>query len=712
MKYCPVCKAKYEDSVSFCAIDGEVLEEDSTTLVGATLDGQYHIEALLGKGGMGAVYRARHILLGDRVAIKVLPPEMRNNAEWLRRFRREGQAARRFRHPNAVTVYDLRTTSEGLIYMVMEYVEGHTLDAEMKAQGGRLTPVNALRIMEPVMSVLNAAHAMGVVHRDLKPENIMLGKPGEDGQPVTKLLDLGIAKMREVAGADAAGTTALTMAGQVLGTPFYMSPEQWGEVPQDGNMEIDGRADIYSLGCVFYELIVGRRAFGGLTLQELRREHVSVNARPLHEFQQDVTEAFSRAIARAMSKDRNERQATAGELANELRVALGESPLSTSQMSYNASSTNVQSGASNTAVGNPEFRHTNAEVINPTMMTVDSPPRPQANQPAQPPATSMSQPPPLNATSLAQSAPNVNPYNAPNNAPSYNPGYQASPQPPPTAYSQANAYNPAQSSTPQPSYSLPASAPAPARSKSVPIIAAVMGVVLLAAVVGGFFLWRNMSAKTDEAKTDGGGTQAHDTQGTNKNNDSTTGGTTTGTREAMTYWLEVQAAAGGGQSARVAGVVPLASGQSFKLHFTPRENGYLYIIAPGEKNVPTTFLTAKPIPVSGVKSNALKASVDFSFPGGAENWIKLDETSGTENYTVIFSPTQLSSPAFLSASAAHPLSSAEQKELEDFRAQFNANAPATNVINGSGVDPFVSIKIPQAKPSGEPVIFDVRIEHK
>ncbi|MBD0327360.1 MAG: hypothetical protein ICV68_13060, partial [Pyrinomonadaceae bacterium] len=89
--------------MSFCAVDGEVLEEDSTTLVGATLDGQYYIESMLGKGGMGAVYRARHILLGDRVAIKVLPPQMRNNAEWLRRFRREGQAARRFRHPNAVT---------------------------------------------------------------------------------------------------------------------------------------------------------------------------------------------------------------------------------------------------------------------------------------------------------------------------------------------------------------------------------------------------------------------------------------------------------------------------------------------------------------------------------------------------------------------------------------------------------------------------------
>src|SRR5215210_1672414 len=299
MKYCPVCNAKYEDGTSFCASDGEVLENDPTSIVDSILDGQYHVEALLGKGGMGAVYRARHILLGDRVAIKVLPPQMRNNAEWLRRFRREGQAARRFRHPNAVTVYDLRTTSEGLIYMVMEFVEGHTLDVELKRHG-QLTPLQAFNILEPIMSVLNAAHAMGVVHRDLKPENIMMGKPGEDGQAVTKLLDLGIAKMREVAGTEASGTTALTIAGQVLGTPFYMSSEQWGEVPSDGNVEIDGRADIYSLGVVFYELIQGRRPFLGLTLQELRRDHVSTQARPLSEVAENVPEEFSRAIMRAM----------------------------------------------------------------------------------------------------------------------------------------------------------------------------------------------------------------------------------------------------------------------------------------------------------------------------------------------------------------------------------------------------------------------------
>src|SRR3979411_259026 len=160
MKYCTSCNEKFDDSLSFCPTDGEVLEEDPSALIGNVLDGQYQIESLLGKGGMGAVYRARHILLGDRVAIKLLPPEMRSNTEWLRRFQREGQAPRRFRHHNAVTVYDLRTSADGTIYLVMEYVEGHTLDAELKRRG-RFTPAGALPVLEPISSVLTAVPAMG-----------------------------------------------------------------------------------------------------------------------------------------------------------------------------------------------------------------------------------------------------------------------------------------------------------------------------------------------------------------------------------------------------------------------------------------------------------------------------------------------------------------------------------------------------------------------
>ncbi|MBA2732203.1 MAG: protein kinase [Acidobacteria bacterium] len=711
MKYCPTCNAKYEDGISFCANDGEVLEDDATAIVNSTLDGQYHIESLLGKGGMGAVYRARHILLGDKVAIKVLPPQMRNNAEWLRRFRREGQAARRFRHPNAVTVYDLRTTSDGLIYMVMEFVEGHTLDVELKRHG-QLTPLQAFTILEPIMSVLNSAHAMGVVHRDLKPENIMIGKPGEDGQAVTKLLDLGIAKMKEVAGGEASGTTALTMVGQVLGTPFYMSSEQWGEVPDDGSVEIDGRADIYSLGVVFYELIVGRRPFVGLTLQELRREHVNVTARPLHEVKDGVPEAFSLAISRAMSKDRRDRQATAGELAAEMRAALGLPALAGSSPSLNlGSGTHNASPPSQTSVGdaggstneNVEGRNTRAELITPTIVTMDSPPRPpQADDSSHrlaPTSLAQMMPPDL-STSQASS----------HNAASSEASYQPTPQFPTIATSpsasgsgygaQSSAYAPA--------------AATPSRSSSkTPLIIAAAAVLLIGGGIGGWFLL----SKRDGANAGANVNSSNTAAGNNSNTANTSGGaggTSVGTEESLNYWLEVAEAGPNGDSARVAPVVAFKSGQSFKFHFTARKNGYLYIIGPGEGGKPTTFLTAEPVEDSGVESNEVEDGVEFAFPENEENaehWITLDTKAGTESYTVIFSPTQLTTPAFLNEKSGRELTTAEQKELEDFRAKYKANAPTTNVINGGGTEPQVSVKVPQAAAS-EPVIFDVRIEHK
>src|SRR5918912_3335222 len=188
MKFCAACNNSFDDAETFCPNDGEVLQESPESIVGQLIDGKYRVEGFIAQGGMGAVYRARHILLGDQVVIKTLRSEMRTNAEWLKRFQREGQAARAFRHPNSVTVYDLSAGSDGMIYMVMEYVEGHTLDRELKRRG-RFTPTEALEVLEPVADVLDAAHARGVVHRDLKPENIMLGSDGRGGT-VVKLLDL------------------------------------------------------------------------------------------------------------------------------------------------------------------------------------------------------------------------------------------------------------------------------------------------------------------------------------------------------------------------------------------------------------------------------------------------------------------------------------------------------------------------------------------
>lgn len=657
MKYCTVCKAKYEDSVSFCSIDGEVLEADPASIVDTVLDGQYQMEALLGKGGMGAVYRARHILLGDLVAIKVLPPEVRNNTEWLRRFRREGQAARRFRHPNAVTVYDLRTAADGTIYMVMEYVEGHTLDHEIKTRG-RFSAAEALEILTPMMSVLDTAHTMGVVHRDLKPENIMIGKAADGGAPVVKLLDLGIAKMREIAG-DNGGNTALTMAGQVLGTPYYMSPEQWGEIPRDQNTEIDGRADIYSLGLVFYEMILGRRCFSGNTLHELRREHVTTKPRPLHEVAPGVPRGFSDAIERATAKDRADRQPTAGALANELRIALASaSDAVTGQQASNVGET----------VAISRGLDTKSDLNAPTI-TMDAAP---------------TSPPPGVVK---------------NDATVFEP---AKPQPraevpaPTVAESGAMASIVTMPQAPKPESPAVQPQPLPASKGKAGVLIGV-GLVLVLLVVagaGGFWLWWSRSNAT----------------GTTEPNVNNSTAVVNAPAEISRYWLELEPTVANGEVTRVAGLVPLASGQSFKFRFTFNEDGYVYIFGPGENNQPTAFLTTKPLPDSGVTSNKVKGGVEFSFPDGAGNNITLDKNPGTDRFTIIFARSSLSSPSFLNESVTgEPLSPSQQADLKAFVARFQQNQPVSERDESNPRAPFVRVKATPDQTN--PIVFDIPIQH-
>jgi serine/threonine protein kinase len=670
MKYCTICKAKFEDTVSFCPTDGEVLEDDPSSIVGSVLDGQYQIESLLGKGGMGAVYLARHILLGDRVAIKILPPEVRNNADWLRRFRREGQAARRLRHANAVAVHDLRTAGDGTIYMVMEYVEGQTLDAELKKRG-RFTPAESFEILEPIMSVLNTAHAMGVVHRDLKPENIMIGKTGNDGEPVVKLLDLGIAKMREIAGVESAGTTELTMAGQVLGTPYYMSPEQWGELSRDGSFEIDGRADIYSLGLVAYQMISGMRPYSAVTLNELRREHISVSPPPLSEKVPGVPRAFSDVVSRAISKDRDDRQGTAGELAAQLRAALLEAPGTGAAEGTLSEIPHTDRTSTHTLII-PKASDTRSDVNAPTIITMDA-------VPTTPPRTGSPPPPPL-AAEVALSDP-----------------------------ARAHAGD-SLTVEPQPRAGADLASPKKSRGMSLILVGAGVLVLVLAVVgVGGFLAVNWLSAKPagPGVPAENGKPLASDANGP---------GMSGVTKEVANYWLEVLPTSFASQPTRVAGAVPLASGQAFKFHFDFPEAGYLYIIGPGEGNRPTAFLTLYPAKVSGLENNQVTKADDFSFPSGVEHWLELDKKPGTETYTIIFSPGPLTEPAVFSEPVTgKPLSENQQSDLSNFLAKHKTSDPVTELNDKDGSAPFVTVKAPQSttpKDPGAPLIFEVKIQHK
>lgn len=286
---------------------------------GEILDGQYKIEKVLGKGGMGVVYLVRHTLLNDLRAIKLVLPNLAN-PQYMQRFLREGQVACLIRHPNIINIYDLRVTSDGTVYMVMEYFDGHTLAKELEKRK-KFTPKDAFEMLEPIGNALQLAHKNGVIHRDVHPSNIMI-KETSSGKYQVKLLDLGLAKVQPtVSAVEEAKFTQLTMVGQILGTPYYMSPEQW-EPKSQYEDNIDCRTDIYSLGIVFYELLSGGKPFVGQTMQNIAYQHFAIMPPTLYEVDPNIPKTFSDVISQAMSKTAQHRQSSIEEMFTQLRESL------------------------------------------------------------------------------------------------------------------------------------------------------------------------------------------------------------------------------------------------------------------------------------------------------------------------------------------------------------------------------------------------------
>ncbi|HEY0407820.1 MAG TPA: protein kinase, partial [Pyrinomonadaceae bacterium] len=323
MKRCQTCNILGGDNQSSCYSDGQPLVEDplATTLQEA-IGEKYSLTKLIGTGAMGAVYRAHHRDLGD-VAIKVMLGRG-DNQTLSERFLREARALRKLRHQNAVFIYDLDRSPTGVTYMVMEMVAGRSLGEDLRERK-RLTLDETMEVAEAVCSALAAAHARGIIHRDLKPDNILRAEEqGLDGRTIRtiKIADFGIVKQRPT-GDEGAGLQ-LTKFGKPIGTPFYMSPEQWfGDLPDAG--ALDHRADIYALGCTLYELLSGRPPFVGRTTSEMRRQHLHDEPPSLHAVASHVPLPVSRVIMRSLAKDRDERQQTATEFFNELRAAYEES---------------------------------------------------------------------------------------------------------------------------------------------------------------------------------------------------------------------------------------------------------------------------------------------------------------------------------------------------------------------------------------------------
>lgn len=296
--------------------DSEEEDEIPSLAVGTVIADKYRVERLIGRGGMGSVWSAVHVTLGQRVAVKLIAKRYASSREARQRFDLEAKAVAQLRSRYVVQVYDHGEMPDGTPYIVMEFLEGESLDARVSR--GPLTVSAASLVLEQIARALGRAHALGMIHRDLKPENVFLTvSPDGDGE-VAKVLDFGIVKLR---GQDGVGSSSSTRTGAVLGTPLYMSPEQ-----ARGLKSVDHRTDLYSLGMVAYTMLTGQPAFTGESLGDLL---VAICTEPLpairstaHWLPPPMEDWFQRACAR----DAAQRFSSAEEMAAAFAVAAGLRP--------------------------------------------------------------------------------------------------------------------------------------------------------------------------------------------------------------------------------------------------------------------------------------------------------------------------------------------------------------------------------------------------
>jgi eukaryotic-like serine/threonine-protein kinase len=265
--------------------------------IGQVIENKYRINRLIGEGGMGAVYEGENVRINRRVAIKVLHAAFTGNAEVMQRFEREAQAAGRIGNDHILEVLDLGSLDDGDRFIVMEFLDGDSLSGRIK-DVGRLMPQQLAPLIRQVLVGLGAAHRAGIVHRDLKPDNIFVLREKAGKSDFVKLIDFGISKFQPLSG----DGMKMTRTGSVMGTPYYMSPEQ-----ASGTQEADQRSDIYSVGVIMYESLTGHVPFDGATFNQLMFKIVLSDVPALESLVPDVDPAFASLVRKAMARDVSQR---------------------------------------------------------------------------------------------------------------------------------------------------------------------------------------------------------------------------------------------------------------------------------------------------------------------------------------------------------------------------------------------------------------------
>jgi serine/threonine-protein kinase len=309
-KVCPQCGTEYETGSRFCPKDGSPLRPKAAgdPLVGRVIADRYLILARIGEGGMGRVYLAEHVKMTRQCAIKVMNPSLVTDSESLQRFAREASNAARILHPNVAAVFDYGE-AEKIVYLVMEYVDGESLSTILEREHV-LEPRRAIEIARQVADGLAAAHELGIVHRDLKPDNVIIART-RGGKEIPKVVDFGIAKAMSEAPQD-----ALTRSGLVIGTPEYMSPEQLLGDP------VDARADIYSLGCILYQMLTGEPAFAAESREQMIRRRLHETPPHVREVLPALPRRLDTLIVHMLARSPADRLASAAEARDQLDPAL------------------------------------------------------------------------------------------------------------------------------------------------------------------------------------------------------------------------------------------------------------------------------------------------------------------------------------------------------------------------------------------------------
>jgi len=315
MKVCPACQVTYPLNFAVCPQDGSALQELDLWAEGSVILEKYRIVGKVGQGGMGAVYKAIHLAFDEMRALKVISQELMSDELFVKRFKHEAVITRRLQHPNAVRVDDIDEAEDGRPFIVMEFIEGRSLKKLIHEEGPMPVP-RACFIIKQVCRALEAAHRLGMIHRDIKPDNIALIDTPEG--EVAKVLDFGIAKVKESRGGDAGMT--MTGAGVVIGTPQYMSPEQ--AMGKRGD-ELDGRSDLYSLGMVMYQMLTGDLPFKAETTMEMLLAHLQKQPTPIRELRPDlqIPDSIAQVVMRTLEKDPEMRPASAKALIEEIERA-------------------------------------------------------------------------------------------------------------------------------------------------------------------------------------------------------------------------------------------------------------------------------------------------------------------------------------------------------------------------------------------------------